>query len=207
MKWKVVFFDFDGVILDSVDVKTKAFAEMFKKYGASIQKKVVKYHLENGGVDRYKKFKYFYENLLNLSIDDKKIQELAEQFSNLAFNKVLKSDYIAGAYEVLVSLNKNNIPAFVVSGTPDLEIKSIVEKKGLSIFFIEVHGSPRNKTDITKDILNRYNYNSGGCIFLGDSMSDYQAALENGMDFLGIVPVNGTSPFPETTRVSNKVTL
>ena len=32
-KWQAVFFDFDGVILDSVDVKTQAFAAMFRAYG------------------------------------------------------------------------------------------------------------------------------------------------------------------------------
>lgn len=28
---KVVFFDFDGVIVESVDIKTKAFAKLFEK--------------------------------------------------------------------------------------------------------------------------------------------------------------------------------
>ena len=61
---KRVFFDFDGVILDSVDVKTKAFGKMFEAYGSDVQKEVVQYHLENCGVSRFEKFRYYYENIL-----------------------------------------------------------------------------------------------------------------------------------------------
>jgi len=37
---KTIFFDFDGVIADSVDIKTKAFAKLFKRYGDEIVKKL-----------------------------------------------------------------------------------------------------------------------------------------------------------------------
>ena len=47
MQWQAVFFDFDGVILDSVNVKTHAFSQMFRKYGPEIEESVVRYHLEN----------------------------------------------------------------------------------------------------------------------------------------------------------------
>jgi beta-phosphoglucomutase-like phosphatase (HAD superfamily) len=38
---QAVFFDFDGVILDSVDVKARAFSEMFRDYGPEVEKAVV----------------------------------------------------------------------------------------------------------------------------------------------------------------------
>ena len=38
---KAIIFDFDGVILDSVNVKTKAFELLYEEYGPEIQKKVV----------------------------------------------------------------------------------------------------------------------------------------------------------------------
>ncbi len=57
MKWQVVFFDFDGVILDSVDVKTKAFAKMFRHYGPEVEQVVVDYHLANGGVSQVQKIR------------------------------------------------------------------------------------------------------------------------------------------------------
>ena len=45
-----IAFDFDGVLVESVDVKTRAYARMFEEYGADIVSKVVDYHMGNGGV-------------------------------------------------------------------------------------------------------------------------------------------------------------
>ena len=41
-------FDFDGVILNSLDVKTNAFYKMYEPYGLKIAKSVKDYHINNG---------------------------------------------------------------------------------------------------------------------------------------------------------------
>lgn len=205
MKWQAVFFDFDGVILDSVNVKTKAFEKMFEPYGPEVQKKVVQYHLENGGVSRFDKFRYYYENILKSSIEELEIQKLSQEFSDLVVNEVIDSNFIEGAYETLEKLAQASIPAYVVSGTPHDEINLIVKRKKLDHFFIEVHGSPRKKWEISQDLLDRKGYDPLNCIFIGDSFSDYQAAQKTGMQFLGIVPEGSSSPFPKDTKVSDKV--
>ena len=207
MNWEVVFFDFDGVILDSVDVKTKAFAKMFRKYGPEVEKNVVEYHLNNGGVSRFDKFRYYYEEILKTPVNEETIKSLSEQFSYLVVDGVLASQFISGAKESLKVLNKNSIPAYIVSGTPDNEIKLIIKKKGLNKYFKEVHGSPRKKWEICQEIINRENYNPQNCLFVGDAMSDYNAARKNAICFLGIVENGKASPFPDGTIVSSVVTL
>ena len=47
--FELVFWDFDGVIKESVSVKTDAFLELFKPYGSKICEKVKSHHIENGG--------------------------------------------------------------------------------------------------------------------------------------------------------------
>ena len=79
MSWQPVYFDFDGIILDSVDVKTSAFSKKFEEYASEVQKQVIQYHLENGGVSRFEKFSQYYEKILNKPIDEVKIQKLAKQ--------------------------------------------------------------------------------------------------------------------------------
>ena len=54
---KTIIFDFDGVILESLDVKTEAFKKLYQPYGPSISNKVVENHLENEGISRYEKIK------------------------------------------------------------------------------------------------------------------------------------------------------
>ena len=38
---RAIVFDFDGVILDSVEIKTKAFARLFEEHGPDVQRQVV----------------------------------------------------------------------------------------------------------------------------------------------------------------------
>ena len=52
-----IAFDFDGVLVESVDVKTKAYARLFEEYGEGVVSRVVDYHLTNGGVSRFVKFR------------------------------------------------------------------------------------------------------------------------------------------------------
>jgi HAD superfamily hydrolase (TIGR01549 family) len=207
MYWQAVFFDFDGVILDSVNVKTHAFSLMFKKYGPEIEDSVVRFHLENGGVSRYEKFRYYYKHFLKQPVTKKKINELSLIFSRLVVQEVIKSPYIPGALETLTELKNKDTLTFVVSGTPEEEIQFIVRKKNLCDYFNEVHGSPKKKWDITNDILKRKKLNPDNCIFVGDSISDYQAAEYNGMHFLGIVPSIINSIFPSGTNINKEVNL
>ena len=100
---KAIIFDFDGVILDSVDVKTKAFKQMYSIYGDAVMRKVVDYHLLNGGISRYEKFKYFHENFLNISLSNTEVDHMASEFSKIVFKKVCNSEYIKGALEFLKS--------------------------------------------------------------------------------------------------------
>ena len=51
----VVFWDFDGVIKDSVDIKSIAFEKLFSIYGTKISKKVRAHHEKNAGVSRFDK--------------------------------------------------------------------------------------------------------------------------------------------------------
>jgi HAD superfamily hydrolase (TIGR01549 family) len=199
MKWQAVFWDFDGVVVDSVDVKTRAFAKMFSQYGPHVEQAVVDYHLANGGISRFQKFRHYYNNILNRSISEEELARLSVEFSSLVYQEVLTAPFVKGALETLEKLKKNKIPCFIVSGTPQEEIVLIVNKRVLSEYFCEVHGSPRVKTEIVHDIIKRFNYSPPNCLFLGDAITDYEAAKENGVHFIGIVPIGGDNNFPDGT--------
>ncbi len=59
-KTKAIIFDFDGVILESMDVKTKAFALLFKDYPEHLPA-VLALHQTHGGMSRFEKFEIIYE--------------------------------------------------------------------------------------------------------------------------------------------------
>jgi beta-phosphoglucomutase-like phosphatase (HAD superfamily) len=205
MKWDAVFWDFDGVVLDSVHVKTRAFSKMFSQYGQAVEKAVIDYHLTNGGVSRYEKFKYYYRVLLKKKLPGAELEALGAEFSKLALEEVLNSPFICGALETLKDLKKREVPCFVASGTPDDEIKKIIAKRNLSNYFQEVHGSPALKDQILRCVIAKYDYLPSNCVFLGDAMTDYIAAQKVGIRFIGVCEKKTTSPFPTGTLVTSEV--
>lgn len=206
MKWEAVFFDFDGVILDTVHLKAAAFGELFRHFGPDIEQKVVEYHLAHGGISRFEKFRYWYREYLNSIITDHEIEILSNRFSQIVVDKILKAPYIDGVVNTLHYLKERSIPAYVISGTPEDEIRYIVEKKDLSRFFLEVYGSPQQKVVILREICFLKKYQPNNCLFVGDSVIDYEAAFQNGVQFIGIVKDN-SSPFPSEVKISKTVTI
>jgi len=207
MRWETIFFDFDGVIADSVDIKTRAFAKMFETYGKDVENKVIQYHLSHGGVSRFDKFRYFYENFLEKEISQQELDRLCNTFSELVLHGVIDSPLLPGALETLEHIKKNDTSAYIISGTPHDEIIIIAKQKNLTHFFQGIYGSPRSKDDIVKEILQEKGYANHNCLFIGDSMSDYQAAVSNQIHFLGIVTDASASPFPKGTDISATISI
>ena len=65
-----IIFDFDGVILNSNKVKTIAFKRIAKRFGNENSKKLIAYHLKNGGISRYKKIRWFVEKVLKVNNEE-----------------------------------------------------------------------------------------------------------------------------------------
>ena len=193
---KAIIFDFDGVILDSVNVKTLAFQELYSEYGLEVQRKVKNYHLLNGGISRFEKFKYFHKNFLGIDITESELNSLGDQFSNLVFDKVCSSKNIKGSLEFIEFASKNYL-TFICTGTPQNEIESILEHIGIKKYFDKVYGSPKTKTTIVNNIILDYNLLNSELLFIGDAMTDYKAALDTNINFIGVK--NEETVFPKNT--------
>ncbi len=181
------FFDFDGVLADSVEVKTRAFAKLFEPFGPEIQDMVVEHHRRNGGMTRVDKFYHYYREFLGKPLDDVELQRLCSDFSRLVVDEVVFAPEILGAEEFLKKWYKH-VPCFVVSATPDEEISEIVSRRGLEIYFREVLGSKRSKQENVEFLFEKYHLNSEKCVFFGDAEGDYRAAQACSINFIGIVP-------------------
>ena len=206
MSYRAIIFDWDGVITDSVNIKTQAFCELYHEYGDTVVNQVKEYHLAHGGTSRFDKFRYFHKHFLNITLDETEVQILAEKFSQLVFDLVIKAPYIKGALETIVSEYEKGTLLFVVSGTPTDEIIAIAQARNVSRYFREILGSPEKKPAWVKYILNKYTLDPDKCLFIGDANEDYYAALENGLHFLGISPT-ADSIFPAGTLVKQEVIL
>ena len=186
---KAVIFDFDGVIVESVDIKTKAFARLFQNEGDEVIRQVVDHHLKNCGVSRFEKFKYIYQKILNRKLSDWKFKDLCGSFSALVTEEVVKAPYVKGAKEFLDTFS-SRYQCFVVSGTPQNEVVKIVEARKMTGYFVKIYGAPKEKRDIVNGILIDYKLSKDEVVVIGDSLSDYEGALSNGVAFIARISGN-----------------
>jgi HAD superfamily hydrolase (TIGR01549 family) len=180
---KAVIFDFDGVLVESVDIKTKAFAKLFAAEGGSIVKKITNYHIKNSGISRFDKFKYIYKYILHKDLTEKKFKCLCHDFSNLVIHKVINAPQVKGAMNFL-NKYKSKYKFFIVSATPQGEIIKIIGKRKMASFFETIYGSPISKKDIVRNILSKNKLSPNEVVYIGDALSDYEAACANGVQFI-----------------------
>ncbi len=201
MKYDAIVFDFDGVLVESVDVKTKAFAALYAGYGDSIVEKVTEYHLQHGGVSRFEKFRYYHEVLLGKTLTKDEEIQLGNRFSQYVEDAVVESAYVAGVYKFLENYHQL-IPLFVASGTPDAELKRIVSRRKMTDYFVSVHGSPAQKGDIIQNILKDHGFKPDRVLMIGDAIADYEGAIVAGVKFIGrVMQYPKTYPFEADTLV------
>lgn len=192
---RAIIFDFDGVIIESFDIKTQAFRELFKAYHNHIDE-IIEYHKQNGGVSRYKKFKHIYSEILKQPLDEKTFRELGEKFSRLVVEEVKKCPYVPGAPEFIQDKSKKS-KLFIASGTPEEELRAIAEARGINKYFTGIYGSPATKSEIIEGILSREKIEKKDAVFIGDTITDYKEASRAGVSFIARINSLSNNPLLE----------
>jgi len=181
----LVVFDCDGVILESVDVKTRAFGKIVEKYGPESVARMTEYHLAHGGVSRSRKFEWFYDEVLGRKITEQEIQSLSKKFSQLAFKGVMRSPMVPGIMETLEFVH-GRLPMYVASGTPNDELLQVMDARNLTRFFNGVYGTPPEKSELLRRIIEQEGIAPNDTLMVGDSSTDLDAAQSCGSQFFGI---------------------
>ena len=180
---KIVFWDFDGVIKDSNDVKTQAFIDLFDAYGSNVVQAVVAHHIKNGGISRFEKIPIYLESYAGQKLNDDIIAVYLKKFSNMVVQKVIDSSWVPGVLDAIK--NKRSSQKFIlVTGTPHDEIRIILETLKIDRYFDTFYGSPNKKETIIKQCLDSSVVSAVDCLYFGDSYTDYSAAKTNGVPFV-----------------------
>lgn len=206
-RYDAVVFDFDGVLVESVDVKTDAFAALYRPYGSDIVEKVVAWHMAHGGVSRFEKFRHFHRVFLGRNLEAEEEELLGHRFSQLVEDAVVASAWVPGAREFLET-HHSLLPLYIASGTPEDELIRIVGRRGMGHYFKGVYGSPTSKGIIIRNVIGMGGYVADRVLMVGDALTDLQGAQEAKVKFLARVRAGGIDLFPaDTTRVEDLTSL
>lgn len=186
--YKSFVFDCDGVILDSNKVKSNAFYKCALPFGHEAANQLLGFHISNGGISRYEKFRYF-------------LSEIAPKTtSNSNLNAPLTYEKLLEVYqrEVVSELNKCEIATdldqfkaltsqaswCVVSGGDQDEVRGVLQNRKIDqLFDGGIFGSPDSKaTILAREIRNKNILLPA--LFLGDSRYDYESSINAGIDFV-----------------------
>ena len=181
-KFKLLFWDFDGVIKDSVEVKTHAYFSLFEPYGLDLAEKVRKHHTVNGGMSRFDKLPIYLE-WAGISPSKIIVDEHCERFSKLALQGVIDSPWVDGAENYLHN-NEYKQTFVLVSATPQDEMEYILKALNLVECFSRVYGAPTTKEDAIFKTIKDYDLDSSECLMIGDASADLKAAHTNQVSFL-----------------------
>lgn len=183
--YKVILWDFDGVIMDSMSVRDKGFEIVLSEYPNNEIEELMKYHRRNGGLSRYHKFRYFFERIRNESVSEIEISNLANKFSAVMLRNLINPDLLIPDSIGFIRDNYQKFNMHIVSGSDQAELRIICQKLKITKFFNSVNGSPTAKTDLVQKILNDNRYATADVCLIGDSINDFEAAEDNKIHFYG----------------------
>lgn len=180
-----IIWDFDGVLINSDSIRSNGFRMVLSDYPETEVDKLLEYHLKNGGLSRYVKFEYFFNNIHGESISYDAILKLANQFSLIMKDLMIKPDLLIYDSISFIKSYYKEISMHVVSGSDEEELKFLCKRLDIDKYFISLHGSPTPKIDNVQNLLIKYGYDKGATVLIGDSINDYEAAVKNGIRFYG----------------------
>jgi len=180
---KTILWDFDGVIIDSMKVRDWGFVEIFKNYERSLVDKLLDYHRVNGGLSRYLKIRYFFEEVLGESITEEGVLMYAQMFSVLMKQELIDPKNLIHDSVHFIKENYQKYNFHIVSGSDQDELKFLSKELTISQYFISTHGSPTPKKRLVHNLLEKHKYNKDETCLIGDSINDYDAAMDNNIKF------------------------
>ena len=120
-----VVFDCDGVILDSNRLKTEAFVSALDDEPDQYVDKMIAYHKANGGISRYKKLRYYFEEINPRKDAEKKIEQAISRFAEIVYRGLMECNYIPGVLDFIEEVKKKELHIFVVSGSDEEELREV----------------------------------------------------------------------------------
>ena len=184
-QYSTIIWDFDGVILLSEAVRIKGFEVIFRDYPEAQVWALIDYHKKNGGLSRYVKIRYFFEEIRGEQITEEQVNTMAGEFSAVMRKELVNPDRLNPDWLNFMDSAGSQFRHHIASGSDGRELNFLCETLGIHHHFESINGSPTPKKEWVRNILHDYHLTPESTALIGDAINDYDAASANGIDFWG----------------------
>lgn len=179
MPQAALVFDFDGVILDAVTLKHRAFATIFPEYPHHLAQ-IIAYNASQPGVPRLDKIRHVCTQILHCPDDAATVERFLQRYAAAIEQSAAHAPLVPGVRDFLAA---TTLPKFIASSAPLAEVAEMVQKHGIGHHFAGLFGYPDRKPQVLQRLQQQYQ----PLIFFGDAVADYTAAQSAGVAFIGVV--------------------
>ena len=180
--YEYIFWDYDDTLSPTVIKKGIAYVNIFEDYPQELKDYILKHHKKFPGVSRQIKLPiYLKESLKYKDVNfDSKLIDLKKNFSNECIHILSEIPIFKNIEKFLNKSKKHN---YIITNMPQEEINQTIKSKALRELFIQIIGDAIDKTNILQEKLSNIN-DKEKCVFVGDSKTDYEAAINCNVDFI-----------------------
>ena len=185
---RCVAFDFDGTLVRSNDIKRQSFYDAvvdIRQAGAELDKLFSSEFSGNRYDLLYELSKRLYPEK---SIEEHQLEgaRLAAIYGELCMRRIRTCEEVPGAVTVLEILKWRGIPAYIVSATPEIDLKPTVRYRDYEPHFKSVFGGPMGKIEHLNNIVALQGIMPSELLMVGDGSDDLAAAKATHCQFIGI---------------------
>lgn len=179
-KYKYVLFDFNGTLLDDIDMNIEIEKLLLAKRNISGNTSK-EFYLENFGfpiIDFYK--------LLGFDFSKEDYSQVAVEYAEEYERKLKTVSLFSDALPILKKLNESGINCVIISATEHETLKAQTEHFGLTKYFKAILGTNNNlgksKIGAALDWFSACAIDPKDAVFIGDTIHDFETAKALGCD-------------------------
>lgn len=187
----LVVFDCDGVLLDSMQQKIRAFRQWVPPQHGDLSEAFMERVMHGFGKSRRHHIKGFYADLLATPLEPEFLEAEILRFTEICEPLCAQAGWRVGSREFVGSCIEAGVIRYVLSGTPQEALEAMlaahgaveVAEAGPKALFHRILGSPPAKPESMEQILSETGTPAHRTVFIGDANADREAAVRVGAHF------------------------
>jgi HAD superfamily hydrolase (TIGR01549 family) len=179
-------FDFDGVIIDSTEVKVDEYRNLFSQFtkNEATLNEIINIYRNSAGIPRETTLKKVFKEVLGKTLSNQEVENLSLDYSKQIFQRLEAIEPLKGFLEYLTIHKKIN--KHIISGAPNSDVSYLIKKLNITKHFKSIKGGPLNKKNEITNIRKLAKVKAKDIVYFGDQNNDYIAAKSAGVGFIGI---------------------